>query len=61
MVVHLEKKHHRLTLLKDVSRVTANAACTSKILEDMAMKFRVARADLMKLGRILSKTVDTDD
>ena len=50
-----------MTRLKDVSRVVANASCATAILEDMATKFRVSKADLEKSGRILSKCVDTDD
>ena len=60
-MVHLATNEHILTLLKDESCVAANAACGMAILADMATKFRVAKADLVKLGRILSKTVDSDD
>ena len=44
-----------------MSCVAAKTECAKKIIEDMATKFREVKADLVKSGRILSKTVDSDD
>ena len=61
MVVLLETKEYRLTLFKYVSYVAGNAACEMAVFEDMATKFKVSKADLVKKGTILSKTIESDD
>ena len=49
-----------MTLLKDVSRVADSAECGITVLEDMATIFRVAKTDLVKTGRILNISMDSD-